>query len=277
MCGVGFLLLRRLANAISDIIDYATVVSLEKKKVADRQATLEMDTLSEMLLESPHSAVNSIAAQALAGSWKGGRDHAPVSLEARHAVARLFYDRFKWWDVPEGGKPTLITGSETTTERLARACLNVHPGTLFRTPRTTLYEYSAARPDDLRVVALYAAALSKDSELPEADQAEMNGALVRRILARPREATNEVPPWVKDRLLDSAIMSARQKVHNTEDWNVWFDRFLQNLSLDRPQTLQDEMFIGMIGSRPTAEEMRQKYYVRERYTKFVLVWLERYH
>lgn len=248
----------------------------------NRQDALEIDTIAEMLLESPHAVVNSIAAQALArlpGKCYN-RYHGLLHCAVLRGVEHFFDDCFRWISTPEGLTPSVITASETTTERLARACLNLYLGNplRLRAPHDALRVYFDREINDLRAAAIHAALLSEDTDRAKED----DGELVRQILARPSEVGHEVHPWIKDRLLDAAIMSARQEAHSREDWNVWLDRFLRDLSgslgqepsFAQPETLQGEMLTSMIGSRPTTEE-QQGNLVKEGYINPLSVCLAR--
>jgi hypothetical protein len=231
--------------------------------VQERQDALEMDVIKEMLLDSPHPAVSSIAAQALASLGPdepfrpimNGRTFTPkgivISLWAR--IDEIFTQSFVRTGITAGKEYELLEPI-STIERLARA-LAYYPSRLPPATSERLAAFISREPGDIRLAAIRVFRSRRISTTGRRQRGFVAASvtLTRRFLESQDIEISRLHPWQRWQLSYAAAITSDMECYSPSDQDAFLHDLLESLDLDKPPLLQQELLISLISPETIIE------------------------
>ena len=184
--------------------------------------SLELDIIKEMVLQSPHQKVQSLAAQALGG------------LLEKYPVNDFLSDAL-YTQVWHHWKETNYCDSPTGAERLTRAmayCALHYRGTFSPWIELHRSDFDTGHLDDPKLAAIRAL-VHVNTIMDDTNWMALDELTHRFLYLPPSDEMFMLHPWIIHQLTNAAILSTNWQTHSQEYWNFLFEQFLRDLSFDR--------------------------------------------
>jgi hypothetical protein len=249
-------MLSGIPRVVGAIIGESSLPQREAARVEEQQDALEMDVIKEMLLGSPHPAVNSIAAQALSSLCLDE----PFGLNA--AVNDALYVRIDQVFTQSFVRTGITAGKEfellqpiSTIERLARALI-YNPFRISRETLDRLAAFASMDPGNIRLAVLQAVQLwyCPSGCREGRNVVTTRATLIRGLLDSKDIEINRLHPWQRRQLSHAAAISSLMQCYSSGEWDGFLRDLLENLNLDKPPLLQQELLISLISPETILEQ-----------------------